>query len=113
MYPKMCRRTFFALVIRILGVTLMIEGFGIFIMSGFEPLFMVMAIFLFLSGQMGFLLPNTPSWHFVFDMYDLKKNEKKMRKKFIETKFETIIPKKLVKEQKSKISRKKITRKTV
>ena len=62
----------------------MIEGLGIFVMSEFKPIFMAMAVFLFLSGQGGFMLPNTVSWHIVFDVYEQKKGRKKSRRKFVE-----------------------------
>ena len=87
-------RTFFAFVIRLLGITLMVEGLGIFVMSMFEPLVMLMAIFLFLSGQCGFMLPSTVSWHLVFENYESRKSKKKVRRKFVETRLEKIIPKK-------------------
>ncbi|MBR9681883.1 MAG: hypothetical protein GOV00_03745 [Candidatus Altiarchaeota archaeon] len=92
MSPDLWRRNFFAFMIRLLGITLMIEGLGIFIMSGFEPLFMLMAVFLFLSGQGGFMLPGTVSWHMVFDTYENNKNRKNIQRKFVEERLEKVIP---------------------
>ena len=88
------QRNFFAFVMRLLGVTLMIEGLAIFVMSMFEPLIMLMAIFLFLSGQCGFMLPSTVSWHIVFELHENKSTKEKVRRKFVEAKFEKIIHKK-------------------
>ena len=105
--PRSGKRHFFAVAIRLLGLTLMIEGIGIWLMSFGEPLVKFMAVFIFLSGQCGFMLPKTASWHIVFDMYDLKHYKKHKTGRFVEKKLKQLVKKPAKKKKPAKSKKKK------
>ena len=98
MLPWKWREDIIAFLIKILGVTLMIEGLGLWFFSFGETVVFLMSLCFFFSGHWGFVLPHTDAWKRQFKeeqhekkrpwMFKLK--EKSNKEKFVEKKLQEV-----------------------